>query len=499
MIGIPHCLKRKADSPLRFVARVTLALQTPCLVADGDVLADADRTFTRDVNGLPLLPGTSIAGVLRHGYDAAFAGHEDKATDALFGNAAKEEDTETAASALIVSDGVVLLADGRAAPQTAAPLEDDGDLLTVFLRRGVRRDRVRIDARGVADMRGKFDLRLVPAGTRFVFEMELLSGLDGADVARTAWHRLLGLLKSPLTRFGASTHGGLGAVETEAVHGACYWLGAGDRPAFATHSREDYLALPRRYEAAHDLPEIGNTVDPVDPAPFRRIVLKNFRPDTAWLFDGGDGQEGDNMAPMRESRVVPDGNRLGVAAPDYLIPGSSIKGALAHRTRWHLNRLRGRWMGTSPDETAERAFVWLFGTVSDRSDKRQMGGIPPRISGLLHIDDIYLECPDEGADMQAVQHVAIDRFTGGVRAGMLYRERIVKPRKAGSDVTLLLASDPLEAMRPDPPEAGIADLAEQALAAALDDLSKGRLTLGAGAGRGLGGFVCDAVEWEETA
>ena len=50
----------------RFLARFVIEAETPLAVGSGekDILTDA--LVATDVNGLPYIPGTAIAGVLRH-------------------------------------------------------------------------------------------------------------------------------------------------------------------------------------------------------------------------------------------------------------------------------------------------------------------------------------------------------------------------------------------------------------------------------------------------
>lgn len=459
---------RSADASLRYLARIVFEAHSAVLIGGGE--SDADDTFVLDVNGLPMVPGTSLAGVLHHAY-AALNG-EDRAK-ALFGDAS-DGDGDAHASALVVSDAVVHLSDDRPAPQTAAPLADDTALIDLLCE-GVRRDRVRINARGVADERGKFDLRLVPTGARFTAEIELLTDAPHRDAAEDAWGHLLGLLRSPLLRVGGGTRSGLGALEVMSI---CW-----DRFTLTEREgRSAYLAVPRDLRRTHGLSERLAETDIVHPGGARSFALQNLRPETHWLVDGGLCEGTEDFAPLTEPVIVADGNGLGISEGRYLLPGSSLKGALAHRTRYHLHRRAGAWMtdnGTPPDGTdrVEAAFRHLFGFVPENKDDDT-----PAAAGCLIVNDIYYEAGPE----KTLTHVAIDRFSGGVRAGMLFQERVASPREQGHRAMLYLL-DPLPGEEVDP-------IACDALTDALNDLGAGRLTLGAGAGRGWGGFVCDGIK-----
>lgn len=464
---------RPANADLRFVARVTVELVTPMLVATGERGRDADAIFSTDANGLPVLPGSSIAGVLAHAWG--------EKRDVIFGAGSVHEapqDEQTQASALIVSDGVVHLSDDRPAPMLPGAVWPEGESVAWFLREGVRRDHVRIDARGAADGDGKYDLRACPAGARFTFELELLADKDQGHDARTAWDRLLGLLHTPIIRFGGRTRRGLGAMHICQVHAGVFDLSE-------TQGLNDYKALPRDLRAAHGLASVSDA--PAAETAAESIRLVGFKAETPWLFGGGVSDNAD-IAPKTEQRIVKGGNGLRVSEDLLLIPGSSLKGAIAHRTRFHLNRLCGNWLredGTAEEnDDVKHAHEWLFGRVAKKGQDDR------RNTGALIVNDIYVERAKDETDLY--WHVCIDRFTGGVRAGMLFQEEVTSQREAGGDLALWLVTH-------DDADDAIRDLARAALRDALEDLQAGRLTLGAASGRGHGGFVCDRVDGLEDA
>ena len=50
----------------RFLARLIIEAKTPLAVGSGEKNIMTDALVATDVNGLPYIPGTTIAGVLRH-------------------------------------------------------------------------------------------------------------------------------------------------------------------------------------------------------------------------------------------------------------------------------------------------------------------------------------------------------------------------------------------------------------------------------------------------
>ncbi len=100
------------------------------------------------------------------------------------------------------------------------------------------------------------------------------------------------------------------------------------------------------------------------------------------------------------------------------------------------------------------------------------------------ISDLFVDKPGE---QKILNHVSIDRFTGGARVleGALFDE---KPYYRGDGFILNVTVTEAEQIKE--------KKVRQALQAALLDLAGGRLALGAGAGRGNGYFRADiGVKW----
>ncbi|NBC33494.1 MAG: hypothetical protein GVY13_12530 [Alphaproteobacteria bacterium] len=482
-------------APLRFVARVTIEFTTPFTVRSIAHDPLVDSVFVTDANGLPALPGSSIAGVLRHALDARRFWEDadplplsEADIHSLFGAPmvagdspqAQQERRQGAGSRLTISWAAIHDSTDRPVDGLLARDRADDPVLSQA-RLGVLRDHVRIDHRGTADDRGKFEERLVGAGHRFTFELEL----HGGDGDAPAWNQLLGLLKWPGLRFGAGTRHGFGAFRVVRVRAGTFDLG--QAAEFAAYGQ-----LPVGLgDTADQLPDVTGNIVAVAVLPTATATLIGFGPVAPWLFGGGIPTGSEDIAPVTETRVIWDGDRGAVTEhPVHYLPASSLKGALAHRLAWHDNRLAGRWAGSdlpsSPVGDQNPAVRALLGAVKAGKD-----GEPGRRGALL-LDDIFLTQP---APDRTVMHVAIDRFTGGVRAGALFEERVLEPGTWQTDYRIILV-DPENALRHlDPAEAG---RIATALDATLKDIAKGRLAFGAGGGRGNGGFQCAEVRWCKT-
>lgn len=445
--------------PLRYLARVTIQFDTPFIIgsAQDDLLYDS--VFVTDANGLPALPGSSLAGILRHAWaDAGYGNGND-----IFGFQKKDQGH---GSRLSISWGCIHDQEDR-------PVEgiiQDRSLLTrdrVLSESLVTtaRDHVRINHKGTADKGGKFDERSVSAGHRFTFEL----ALEGGEADVDDWQRLLSLLRSDAIRVGGKTRRGYGQFSVVALKAAAFDLTTQEGfDAFAAHP----LALAEPCQLSDVLgtkPQISSQ---------SVVATLRLRPESFWMIGGGFDADID-MAPLTANRIVWSGNRGDVQYNRAILTGSAIKGAISHRLAFHYNRLSGAFAGqVKPEEHTgkeNKAVASLFGSEKKGKDGQR---------GRVIISDLFIDNP---GPQKIINHVSIDRFTGGARTleGALFDE---KPYYRGDELCLKIAVTDADTIN----ERAI----RTAFAAALQDLADGRLALGAGAGRGNGYFKGN-ITWNE--
>src|SRR5271169_2574640 len=154
------------DHPLRYAARVTIEFTTPFIIGAGDPDLFSDAVFVADANGLPALPGSSIAGVLRHELTASINNGSSMSKDIIDDLFGFQEKDAGKGSRLRVSWGCIH--DSRNIPVEgiADPARLDGEVLNKA-RYAMQRDHVCITHKGTAKKQGKFDERSVTAGHRF--------------------------------------------------------------------------------------------------------------------------------------------------------------------------------------------------------------------------------------------------------------------------------------------------------------------------------------------
>jgi CRISPR/Cas system CSM-associated protein Csm3 (group 7 of RAMP superfamily) len=362
----------------RVVVGGELRLTSPCHLGGADPAATSDRPVLRDETGRPYLPGTTLAGLLR----AALGEDEGRA---LFGGASGDD--EGLQSPLIVDD----------APVTS--------LVPTELRDGVKID----GAEGVAGDKTKFDIELLPAGTRFTVRFELVLPGDERDQAILgSFVQLLGLLESGDVRLGARSTRGLGACDVPAGpsrwwvedlrvsrrDGLLKWLGQGREEALgAPWPRVERHACPSAREVAVAL---GCSLPGAAPGAARRIRVTLEVAGSLIIRSGGHAPaEADNVHLHRL-----DVDEGGTSTWRPVLPGTSLAGVLRHRCLRIAQTLERQ----GSEGGGAKLVARMFGELSRASRVR----VP--------------EVPVEGGRLLRHTRLRIDPWTGGALESFLFTE-----------------------------------------------------------------------------
>ncbi|HOD72044.1 MAG TPA: RAMP superfamily CRISPR-associated protein [Candidatus Fermentibacter daniensis] len=477
----------------RHLARVVLELTTPMHIGAGREGERADAEIARDANGLPTIPGSSLAGVLRASLAASYPNGAELAEE-IFGfqrmrKSGAMAPADARGSSLTVSWASIHDSNNRPVDGIAEREHLKNDPILQAALSPTIRDHVRISHLGAADARqspdkgestgeaggrGKFDEMAVCTGHRFTFEMELAG--DSKSVQN--WNLLLDVLRDPALRIGAKTRRGFGAFRIVSISGASLCL-----------DKEEDFASYSKHPAA--LSEQSPVLKTLDPLPAGRhsgtdvVATLELEPEGYWMFGGGtdpSGFEGDaDMAPVRDKRVAWKDGKGELKENVIVIPGSSVKGALAHRVAFHCNRLSGVYADKLDQEklaeetgSSNEAVLEIFGSVKGKDSGSK---------GLLMIDDVMM---DTEPNSQLVHHVSLDRFTGGAKAGFLFSERPLWGGRISLSIRIAISGGV------------VSHTSRKALESAIKDLAQGRLQIGAGSGRGLGYFTArDGVKWSD--
>lgn len=477
----------------RLIARVTIEAETPLAIGSGKKSILTDAAINRDANGLPFVPGTTLAGLIRHAIDEELANR-------LMGFIKKEKDKsgeyEVEGSRLIVTEAKLLNHNGKAIDgllnlETACN-DEDRTFLDGFKHAPIRQH-AKINHRGVTEDKGKFDEEVVPKGARFCFEMELMANPQNKEELadyKQNFKDLLRILVADGFRVGGKSRNGFGKIKV--VDKACLY-------------RELDLSLPADLDLyLNKSASLADEWDGFKPlklekpqeSRYTRYELK-INPKDFMFFGSGFGNEDVDHSYIKERYITWDGDgnsgRWNSQDNSLVVPASSVKGALAHRTAFHYNKAREIFAeNLSPEDfnkyvgKRNKAVFALFGSEGNE-DETQPPEAPTgertdgKRRGHVLFADIVKHRKDQ-TDKKIHNHVKIDRFTGGAIEGALFDEEalIIHPDEPEKlDLELLVDVDELinEDQR-----------IILAFEEALKDVCKGLLPLGGNVNKGYGQF-----------
>ncbi|MBX3038606.1 MAG: hypothetical protein KF758_16970 [Anaerolineales bacterium] len=436
----------------RWVITGTLVLETPAHFGNGDAdpLVDLPLLFD-EVEGRPLLPGTSIAGALRNylreiefGYSKVE--NSNSMVTNLFGSARETAD-DGEQSDLIVNDAI-------------------GTSAGVELRDGVT---INPETRTAEDSK-KFDMQLLAAGTTFPLRFELLISENSQAMRDALATALDGFEKREIT-IGARKRRGFGQCSVKdwkvfkydlaTKQGLLDWLGS------------EYSFQETKPMDGKDLPTLLNAkIQSDDKRSFARLTAA-FAIDGTMMIRSGFG----------DSDTGPDTTHLHSKRPSKklqpVMPGTSLAGVLRQRAIKIARTI------SNNNKTSAQEFVdAMFGKSEIKPNDKNAKASRVTIK----------ETEIENASSLVVTRVKIDRFTGGAFESALFSEQPVigKPNTKGITIDIHLRN-------PTDAELGL-------LLLLLKDLWTGDLPIGgeSGIGRGrLKGLTANLItqhgEWNFAA
>lgn len=477
----------------RLIARVTIEAETPLAIGSGKKSILTDAAINRDANGLPFIPGTTLAGLIRHAIDEELANR-------LMGFIKKKKDKngeyEVEGSRLIVTEAKLLNHNGKAIDgllnlETACN-DKDRTFLDGFKHAPIRQH-AKINHRGVTEDKGKFDEEVVPKGARFCFEMELMANPQNKEELaeyKQNFKDLLGILVADGFRVGGKSRNGFGKIKV--VDEACLYR---ELDLSLPADLDLYLNKSASLADEWDGFEHFNLEEPQE-SRYTRYELK-ITPKDFLFFGSGFGNEDVDHSYIKERYITWDGDgnsgRWNRQDNSLVVPASSVKGALAHRTAYYYNKAREIFAeNLSPEDfnkyvgKRNKAVFALFGSEGNE-DETQPTEAPTgertdgKRRGHVLFADIIKHRKDQ-TDKKIHNHVKIDRFTGGAIDGALFDEEalIVHPDEP-EEIEFELLVDVDERINED-------QRIILAFEEALKDVCKGMLPLGGNVNKGYGQF-----------
>ncbi len=414
----------------RFVAQVVVKAISPLKTASGKSDFIVDAPVLKDWNGLPMILGTSIAGVLRHSFN-----DKDLEND-IFGD--KDGSRILVSNAHLLDESQIL--------HHGLGIKNKSSFLKKYENLPIR-EHTAITDKGVAKEHSKFDEEVVYAGSRFKFELELI----GNEEDEKTWQNILILINSPLFRLGGGSSKGFGEMEVVSCFEKTYIIG------------KDYDTKPS------DLNDIKGTDKKYDGNQSHSIYKIAIEPDSFFSFGAGFGDDEVDDISVTEEIVKWDKPKGYFSTTQILLPASSLKGALSHRVAFHYNRLEENFIENIDDIEEymgenNLAVATLFG--ASKSHKYEG-------KGKALFSDMFKSFDKD--KVKIFDHVKIDRFTGGAMSSALYNEK-VNAQKDVWNIEIVL-------------DENIADShIKEAFEETLNDLCKGLLPLGGKVNRGHGVF-----------
>lgn len=439
----------------RNVARIVIEAITPLALSSGEKDIVTDSLVALDVNGLPYIPGTSIAGVVRH----ALGIESDK--ESFFGYQKPFDSKQGKGSEIIFSEAKMIGCEGKVI-DGLQQIDWSNQFYQHFKELPIRQH-ARINHQGVTADTGKFDEQVVFKGTRFCFEIEMISKVENDN----QFTSVLSQIKSNTFRLGGGTRSGFGELKVVSCQTKDYDL----------CKKEDLESYLKKTSNLSDDWEYTDNCSGMEGSEMWSEYKLTLTPEDFFLFGSGFGDDDVDMTPVKEAIIT--WNEKGI--PDFkgntvLMPATSLKGALAHRVAYHYNRLNKCFADQM--ELADykkivgknnEAVKTLFGSEGEKDGKK----MKDQLRGNILFSDIIEEYD---VRPKILNHVAIDRFTGGAIDGALFSEKTIYGKHEYT-TTLYVNKDVLTGT------------IKEAFEDALKDLCTGMLPLGGGVNRGNGIFT----------
>ncbi len=416
----------------RYIANIVFEANTPLKVGSSDIDMLQDSPVQKDWNELPMVLGTSIAGVLRKEFEPKFAND-------IFG--------DEKGSRVIISNALLCDKDMKVV-ETLQP--NKNEFLKIFDTLPIR-EHTKITSKGVADSEnsGKYDEEVVYKGSRFKFRVELIANQNDEK----NWTELLKVINSKIFRLGGGTTKGFGYIK---ILNELSSYDIFDITSKVYQEKSSSLNTTFSKPFPKESKDINYTIYTLD-----------LKPDDFFMFGSGFGDDDADMTPVYERVIKYDGEKIGLSEEQILIPASSIKGAIAHRTTYHYNLQNDRFIGCDGDKKPLETITNIFGEAKQSEEKLGFKG-----------KALFSDCFYSKADEKVFDHVSIDRFTGGAIDSALFNEKTISDDRIYTIEILLKKDDEnIEYQK-----------TVKAFESALKDITTGMLSLGGAITKGHGVF-----------
>ncbi|MDQ1352598.1 MAG: hypothetical protein QG657_2904 [Acidobacteriota bacterium] len=377
----------------RFFIKGKLTVLSPLVIGSGED-EHTDIDVIRDCNGLPFVPGTSLAGVLRHFMRnrlEAVNGDEHPIIKALFGKTEKD----STLSMLMISDSLLQ--------------ENGGHHVTV--RDGLKIDYAtktvgkHTDKDDESGGGAKYDYEVIEPGASFDLKMELTireNNRPDIDKIYDAAAFILKHLETGSLRVGAKTRRGMGQLRL--VDAGILKLDMNSKADVQTWIDFDW----KQWNFQPNITTADMTTNMLT-----FITPQQFTISTAFSIPYSILIRHYNVDPSDDDTTHLRSNGRAV------IPGTSWNGALRQAIHSQLNQITGK-----NEKKVDEIMEIMFGSVNPKKKTAA--------ASRVTIEESIIE------KEQAMSYTRnkVDRFTGGVVDSALFTEKPVYRGSVSLDLTL---------------------------------------------------------------
>jgi CRISPR/Cas system CSM-associated protein Csm3 (group 7 of RAMP superfamily) len=407
----------------RYIARIIIETTTPLFVGSGESSLLKDALVQKDANGMPMIQGTSLVGVLRHAIEDELSIEAKDKWKGIFGH---QNGKDGNGSRLRISSAYLMLNENTV---SEGLMEIDEKTKAKFDNLPSRQH-VRINDKSVKVNGGLFDNEVVYKGARFKFEIELIG--NGSD--KEIWDILLTQFSSALYRVGQGTRNGYGNLKVLNTKAKIFNLA--NEADFNAYTNFD-TSLNNDTCLVKEETTVENKKDGLT---HYKLELE---PDGLFFnFSEGFGDDEVDNKPLTEDVIIYDKEKIDFKENQTVIPASSIKGAIAHRTAFHYNKFKKIYVDVHGKNIGMDKLVKLV-TGGNNKAVNELFGVEANFKfenneneifdnykanektgqrGKVIINDIYFN-ESQIDNCKIFNHVAIDRFTGGAMSGALFSEK----------------------------------------------------------------------------
>ena len=295
--------------PIRYVARIVVEAETPLAIGSDSLLFDQDAPVEKDCNGLPYIPGTAITGFLRNIL---------KDLDKYFGEEPDSISDQPLGSNFVTSDAYLV--------DDACQVHQKPEIISnKFLLRYHNlpiRQHVAINAFGAAEDHSLFDQEIVFKGSRFKFEISLELKVKNDAV----WKAILNAFNDNDFYLGGGSFNNFGELKVIDIFEKCYNLST---------DLDTYLELT--VDLNQSVNGLLNVFNKEQSQSYKLETIKLTGKDSFFHFGAGLGDNEVDKINYKEDIIIWNNNKP-VWETRFVIIGTSIKGAIAHRVAYHYNK-----------------------------------------------------------------------------------------------------------------------------------------------------------------